>query len=99
MTRRRSSPGLTHVTPFSKILFVKFGPNGNLHQPRGYAPGIIEDPKDAEQSVRCARTCRRAPLMPWQFTVTSRALLGDGLNVLTQSYLAWLMAIEEKVRV
>ena len=32
-----------------------------------------------------------------QFNMTSRALTGDGLNELTQSYFAWLAAIEEKV--
>ena len=32
-----------------------------------------------------------------QFTFTNRALLGDGLNVLTQNYFAWLSAIEGKV--
>jgi hypothetical protein len=47
----RKEGGLTHVSPFSKILFAKFGPEGNYKQNRGYAPGIVEDLKDVEQSV------------------------------------------------
>jgi len=77
----KQETGLTHVVPFSKILFVKFGPNGNLHQARGYAPGTIDEPKDAEQ----------------QFTISNRALSGEGLNTLTDNYFAWLSGIEGKL--
>ena len=50
----RKETGLTHVTPFSKLLFAKFGPEGNYKQSRGYAPGIVEEFKDIEQSVRAS---------------------------------------------
>ncbi len=44
------------MSPFSKILFAKFGPNGNYGQPRGYIPGNVEELKDAEQGVCLRRT-------------------------------------------
>jgi hypothetical protein len=43
--------GLLHVTPFTRVLFPKFGPNGNLGLPRGFAPGNQDDPKLAENEV------------------------------------------------
>ena len=74
--------GLTHISPFSKIVFSKFGPNGNFGLPRGYLPGNVDDFKNAEQD----------------YTLTTDALTGTGENPLVNQYFAWLKGIEQKVR-
>jgi hypothetical protein len=77
----KSEFGLTHVVPFAKILYAKFGANGNYGRPRGYAPGNVDSFQEAEQSL----------------TVTNRKFEARGINPLIQGYFDWIAAIENKL--